>query len=107
MSWLESNFMLRFTDRCALASGRITRREWQRIGSLADLSLTAKASELATKSPSFGRAKSVIVVFASGGQSQIDMWDPKPNAPLDVRGAFQPIATALPSVQFCEHMPQI
>ena len=57
--------------------------------------------------PGFGRAKSVILVFANGGQSQIDMWDPKPNAPLDVRGAFQPIATGVPGVQFTEHMPRI
>jgi hypothetical protein len=35
------------------------------------------------------------------------MWDPKPNAPLDVRGAFQPISTATAGVQFCEHMPRI
>ena len=68
-------------------------------------SLTADGP--ASKIPGFGRAKSVILVFASGGQSQIDMWDPKPNAPLDIRGAFQPIATALPAVQFCEHMPRI
>lgn len=55
----------------------------------------------------FGRAKSVIVVFANGGQSQIDTWDPKPNAPLDVRGAFKPIATAIPGIHVCEHMPRI
>jgi hypothetical protein len=55
----------------------------------------------------FGKAKSVILVYASGGQSQLDMWDPKPLAPRDVRGAFAPISTALPGVQFCEHMPRI
>ena len=65
------------------------------------------ASQSLPPRPGFGRAKSVILVFANGGQSQIDMWDPKPNAPLDVRGAFQPIATAVPGVQFCEHMPRI
>ena len=48
-----------------------------------------------------------MLVFANGGQSHIDMWDPKPNAPQDVRGAFAPISTALPGVQFCEHMPRI
>ena len=35
------------------------------------------------------------------------MWDPKPDAPLDVRGAFRPISTAVPGVQFSEHMPRI
>ena len=55
----------------------------------------------------FGRAKSVIIVFASGGQSQIDTWDPKPDAPLEIRGAFDSIETSIPGVRFCEHMPQI
>lgn len=57
--------------------------------------------------PGFGRAKSVILVFASGGQSQLDMWDPKPAAPLEIRGAFDSIATSISGVHFCEHMPQI
>ncbi|MEC9096545.1 MAG: DUF1501 domain-containing protein, partial [Planctomycetota bacterium] len=39
----------------------------------------------------FGQAKSVLTIFAHGGQSQIDMWDPKPHAPADVRSIFQPI----------------
>jgi hypothetical protein len=55
----------------------------------------------------FGRAKSVVLVFANGGQSQLDMWDMKPAAPLDVRGAFRPIATRTPGLLVCEHMPKI
>lgn len=49
----------------------------------------------------------MIVVFASGGQSQLDMWDPKPAAPLDVRGDFRAISTPLPGVQLCEHLPRV
>ena len=67
----------------------------------------ADESSPANRVAGFGRAKSVILVFANGGQSQIDTWDPKPDAPLDVRGAFQPIATKIPGVHFCEHMPRI
>ena len=92
----------------------MSRRAWLRLSSLAGFGfaasgMTAERSSgpLASSIPGFGRAKSVILVFANGGQSQIDTWDPKPNAPLDVRGAFQPISTALPGVQFCEHMPRI
>ncbi|MEO8165562.1 MAG: DUF1501 domain-containing protein, partial [Betaproteobacteria bacterium] len=55
----------------------------------------------------FGRAKSVILIYASGGQSQFETWDPKPDAPLEVRGAFSPIATPLPGVQLCEHLPRL
>ena len=104
--------MLRLFDQVRLASGRLTRREWLRCGLLGGLGAgmhsIAGASEKSPQSiPGFGRAKSVILVFANGGQSQIDMWDPKPNAPLDVRGAFRPISTAVPGVHFCEHMPRI
>jgi hypothetical protein len=55
--------------------------------------------------PGFGRAKSVILLYASGGQSQIDMWDPKPTAPAEIRGEFGAIETNVPGVQLCEHMP--
>lgn len=59
------------------------------------------------QSPGFGKAKSVILIYASGGQSQLETWDPKPDAPLDVRGAFSSIATSIPGVRFGEHMPKL
>ncbi len=49
--------------------------------------------------------KAVILFWLSGGPSQLDMWDPKPNAPKEVRGPFSPISTTLPGVQFAEHLP--
>src|SRR6185295_11404811 len=51
------------------------------------------------------RKKSVIYVVLAGGPSHIDMYDLKPAAPTEYRGPFQPIATSLPGVQICEHMP--
>ena len=51
------------------------------------------------------RPKSVIYIVLSGGPSHIDSWDLKPDAPDDFRGPFRPIATRLPGVRFCEHMP--
>jgi len=87
------------------------RRAWLRLGSLAALASLSPARSAdaadAPRAPGFGRAKSVVLVFANGGQSHIDMWDMKPTAPLDVRGAFQPIPTRISGVSFCEHMPQI
>jgi hypothetical protein len=47
----------------------------------------------------------VIVVFASGGQSQFETWDPKPDAPAAIRGQFEPIPTRVPGTFFCEHLP--
>lgn len=50
-------------------------------------------------------AKAVIYIFLSGGLAQHDSFDPKPNAPADIRGEFAPIATRTPGVQICEHLP--
>jgi hypothetical protein len=51
------------------------------------------------------RKTAVILFWLSGGPSHIDMWDPKPNAPREVRGPFRPIATKVPGIQVCEHLP--
>ena len=52
-----------------------------------------------------GRAKSVIVILLSGGLGQHDSFDMKPEAPDGIRGDFKPIATAVPGIRFCEHLP--
>ena len=49
--------------------------------------------------------KSVILFWLSGGPSHIDMWDPKPNAPSEIRGPFQTIPTSVPGIRFSEHLP--
>lgn len=54
-----------------------------------------------------GRKKSCIYIFLTGGLSQQDSFDLKPNAPSDVRGEFQPIATSTPGIQVCEHLPML
>lgn len=50
--------------------------------------------------------KSVILLWMTGGPSHIDTWDMKPDRPLENRGPFSPIATQLPGVQICEHLPK-
>src|SRR3982750_3071529 len=52
-----------------------------------------------------GRAKSMILVFLTGGLSHLDSFDPKPDAPEGIRGEFGTIATAAPGVRFSEHLP--
>jgi hypothetical protein len=96
-------------------TGTVSRREWLRIGGLAGLSclsqVRARASEGSTltdkRRAGFGRARSVIFVYASGGQSQLEMWDPKPHAPETVRGEFAAIATSVPGVFLGEHTPRL
>jgi hypothetical protein len=51
------------------------------------------------------RAKSLILFFLEGGPAHQDLWDMKPDAPVEVRGEFEPIATTVPGLQFCEHLP--
>jgi uncharacterized protein (DUF1501 family) len=51
------------------------------------------------------RAKAVIYIFLSGGLAQQDSFDPKPDAPENVRGEFKPISTKTPGLQICEHLP--
>lgn len=52
-------------------------------------------------------ASSCILVFLNGGPSHLDMWDMKPEAPSEIRGEFKPIASSLPGVSLCEHLPRL
>ncbi|MEX2286059.1 MAG: DUF1501 domain-containing protein [Planctomycetaceae bacterium] len=52
-----------------------------------------------------GDKPAVILFWLSGGPSHIDMWDPKPEAPREVRSPFATIGTRVPGVQFTEHLP--
>jgi Protein of unknown function (DUF1501) len=53
------------------------------------------------------RPKSVILVFLTGGLSHLDSFDMKPDAPVGIRGEFKPASTAVPGIQFCEHLPRL
>ena len=54
-----------------------------------------------------GKAKSALLILLSGGPSQLDMLDPKPQAPAEIRGEFSAIDTTIPGVQICEHLPKL
>jgi len=54
-----------------------------------------------------GRVKSVIFVFLTGAPSHQDMWDLKPEAPVGIRGEFEPIDTNVSGVQISEHLPRL
>jgi uncharacterized protein (DUF1501 family) len=90
---------------------RLRRRDFLRIGTagIAGLSLANLLSARAiagTNAPAT-RAKNVIMVFLNGGPATIDMWDMKPESPEKIRGEFKPIATVVPGVQVCEHLPKL
>jgi uncharacterized protein (DUF1501 family) len=69
-----------------------------------DLTGTVAASPTNSRSKP---AKSAIMIWLSGGASHIDTWDMKPDAPVEYRGSFKPIATSVPGIQLCEHLPYL
>ncbi len=87
-----------------------TRREFLKTGALAaaaiglpELTKPARAAVPIRKTP----AKSCIFINLVGGPSQLDTWDPKPDAPSNIRGPFAPIRTTVPGVQFSELFPKM
>src|ERR1700730_15810283 len=89
---------------------RISRRAFLQAGGSAVLGLTwADLLRLraAASAPTNGTAKSVMLLWLWGGPAQLDTWDPKPNAPLEFRGPFSPIATKVPGIRICELVPQL
>jgi len=67
---------------------------------------TVRAETSAADLPGFGRAKRCLVLYIYGAWSQLDTFDPKPNAPEDIRGEFGTIDSCLPGIRVCEHLPQ-
>jgi len=87
----------------------VSRREALKIGALGLGSLGLPTLLHSRAAASVGRvaprARSVIMLFLSGGPSHLDMFDLKPEAPEEIRGTFRPIATNVPGVQISEHLP--
>jgi hypothetical protein len=54
-----------------------------------------------------GRARKVILIFNCGAPSHIDLWDPKPDGPVSVRGEFKPIDTNVPGIRVSELLPRL
>src|SRR3954447_6699484 len=88
---------------------RVGSRRWflqTGLAGLAGLSLPGLLRCQAQGAASGGAGrKAVILIWLSGGPSHLDTWDPKPDAPREVRGPFGSIATRVPGVRVCEHLP--
>ncbi len=83
---------------------RVSRREMIAAGGAAALGLTLP--QLLRANPAKTHADHCILIFLNGGPPHLDMWDPKPDAPPEIRGEFKPIPTTVPGVQFGEHLPK-
>lgn len=94
-----------------IEAGRHSRRSLLRFGVLAGTG--ARLTQAFGQSPTAGYASStapapaVIHIFLAGGPSQFETFDPKPAAPVEVRGPFSPIATSVSGIQICETLPRL
>ena len=95
---------------------KVTRRDLLRIGGSSMLGLGLanmfKLQAMAASSghvggPGWGKAKHVILCYLQGGPSHLDLWDPKPDSPENVRSIFKPIPTKIPGINFTEIMPKL
>jgi hypothetical protein len=90
----------------------VTRRQVLTAGALSVLGASFNLPDLLAREerrPSGtrpGKAKSVLVLYLHGGAPTQDMFDMKPNAPAEIRGEFKPIASNVPGIQVCEHLPK-
>ena len=103
--------MLTFTSerQAGRSCGGLSRREFLTVGGLGlgGLSLSQLlAARQANAATADRRTKSVIMVFLAGGPSHIDMYDLKPDAPVEIRGEFHPVETNVPGLRVCEHLPR-
>src|SRR5476649_276830 len=90
-----------FADKTKRCDGH-TRRDFLRLGAVGALGLTLPALLQADEAPRSNqrgpRARSVILVYLGGGLSHHDSFDLKPDAPEEIRGIYQPIATSVPEI---------
>ncbi len=95
----------------------LTRRDLLRLSALAVPGLSApSARALASRVelegrtgvlPRFGQAKSCILLFLYGSPSQLETFDPKPDAPLEIRGELGCIASSVPGLNVCQRLPRL
>ena len=86
----------------------LSRRAFLSVGGAGVVALAGRPART-TRAEGAGRPpiKACILLFQPGGPSHIDVWDMKPAAPAEIRGEFAPIATSVPGVQICEHLPRL
>ena len=86
----------------------VSRRDFLRIGGVSLGSLGLSLAELnAMPADPRRRDRAVILLMLVGGPSQLETWDPKPDAPSEIRGPFGSIATRIPGVRISEHLPRL
>src|SRR5262245_66342695 len=98
--------MLTFFEHVQKAT-RLSRRQVLSAGAIGGGLTLARLLQAEQSSGIRSSHKAVINIHLDGGPPQMDMIDLKPQAPAEIRGEFSPIATKLPGVQICEHLPKL
>jgi uncharacterized protein (DUF1501 family) len=83
----------------------LSRRDFMKVGGLGVMGLSMAELLAAQARSGTPRDMSCIVLFLVGGPSHIDTWDPKPEAPSQIRGPFCSMHTNVPGIDICEHLP--
>jgi hypothetical protein len=100
--------MLRFTGSRVTHCDGISRRRFLQAGSLGLAGFTLPELLRAEDAAGTGRSrKAIIHIHLDGGPPQMDLIDPKPDAPAEIRGPFKPIRTNVPGIQLTELMPKM
>ncbi|MEN9666680.1 MAG: hypothetical protein RLZZ326_3043 [Planctomycetota bacterium] len=108
---LEEHAMLSIVDPKSGQGARfcdgLSRRDMLRIGTLSVGGLSLPQILAAEQASGHRTHKSVIMIYMCGAPGHQDMYDLKMNAPAEIRGEFKPIATNVPGIEICEHMPRL
>src|SRR5437879_1479942 len=99
--------MLSFSSKgaCHICDDGLRRRDFLQVGALGALGLTLPGLLRAQEQAKPKDDKNCILIFNLGAPSQLDLFDPKPHAPAEIRGPFQAIKTASPDMQLTELLP--
>ena len=97
-----------FRSRTHTKAGLLNRRNVLSLGCFGLTPLSSLESKAAVAQQTLApRAKSVILLYMDGGPSHIDMFDLKPQAPDEIRGPVQPIASSVPGISVGEYLPHL
>ncbi len=106
--------MLRVLGSIDRIEGRLRRRDMLRAGGLSllgsGLASSGRSPLQAAEAPTaggFGRAEACIILYLYGAPSQLELFDPKPDAPAEIRGDFASIDTTIPGLRISEHLPKL
>src|SRR5262245_7807385 len=103
----EEEVVLRVLGSPRSVCDGLTRRDLLSIGALGLAGFAPSWPASASAERSFGKAKRCLLLYLFGAASQLETFDPKPDAPVEVRGELKSIATRVSGLRLCEGLPRL